>query len=173
MTINIDGHQPDPMTILKGSPQGSVLGCLLYCITTQSLLDDVQKDPPSPRVGATKPQVTGNAPPPTSGPTSERVRLAAIPDDGGPIQYFLQNGDSEDKQEFAFGSQMDGSEGKPGVAALPLIEGFKYINDTTLFQAAGMSQAVRHISAGMPLEELRDLAVELAFQNFLLAAEEI
>ena len=37
MTISIDGHTADPVPILGGSPQGSVLGCLLYCITTQRL----------------------------------------------------------------------------------------------------------------------------------------
>ena len=37
MTIIIDGHKADPVHIKRGSPQGSVLGCLLYCITTQLL----------------------------------------------------------------------------------------------------------------------------------------
>lgn len=37
MTIRIDEHRPDPRLITRGSPQGSVLGCLLYCITTQLL----------------------------------------------------------------------------------------------------------------------------------------
>ena len=37
MTIVIDGQQVTPEAIERGSPQGSVLGCLLYCVTTQSL----------------------------------------------------------------------------------------------------------------------------------------
>ena len=37
MTIKIDGQTVDPVLITRGSPQGSVLGCLLYCITTQQL----------------------------------------------------------------------------------------------------------------------------------------
>ena len=37
MTISIDGHMADPIQIRRGSPQGSVLGCLLYCVTTQLL----------------------------------------------------------------------------------------------------------------------------------------
>ena len=37
MTIIIDGHKADPVGIKRGSPQGSVLGCLLYCITTRML----------------------------------------------------------------------------------------------------------------------------------------
>ena len=37
MTITIDGMRGDPVGISRGSPQGSVLGCLLYCVTTQTL----------------------------------------------------------------------------------------------------------------------------------------
>ena len=37
MQISVDGHQADAVPIQRGSPQGSVLGCLLYCVTTQSL----------------------------------------------------------------------------------------------------------------------------------------
>ena len=37
MTISIDGVMAAPIPINRGSPQGSVLGCLLYCATTQSL----------------------------------------------------------------------------------------------------------------------------------------
>ena len=37
MTITVDGHKAAPVPLLRGSPQGSVLGCLLYCITTQLL----------------------------------------------------------------------------------------------------------------------------------------
>ena len=37
MTITINGFKARPVKITRGSPQGSVLGCLLYCVTTQSL----------------------------------------------------------------------------------------------------------------------------------------
>ena len=37
MTIKNDNHKAEPVKISKGSPQGSVLGCLLYCVTTQLL----------------------------------------------------------------------------------------------------------------------------------------
>ena len=40
MTICIDGHRPEPVPITRGSPQASVLECLLYCVTTQASLDE-------------------------------------------------------------------------------------------------------------------------------------
>lgn len=43
MTISIDDHKAKPVPITKGSPQGSVLGCLLYCVTTQLLTKDIRR----------------------------------------------------------------------------------------------------------------------------------
>ena len=42
MTINIDGHRVAPVPPRRGSPQSSVLGCLLYCITTQLLTSNLR-----------------------------------------------------------------------------------------------------------------------------------
>ena len=42
MTIIIEGHHPKPVPIRRGSPQGSVLGCLLYRVTTQLLTSDLR-----------------------------------------------------------------------------------------------------------------------------------
>ena len=49
MTIVINGHKAEPMPIQRGSPQGSVLGCLLYCVTTQNLTKDLRSDQPNPQ----------------------------------------------------------------------------------------------------------------------------
>ena len=44
MQISIDGHQAEAVPIQRGSPQGSVLGCLLYCATTQNLTKRLRDD---------------------------------------------------------------------------------------------------------------------------------
>ena len=43
MTITIDGAQAEPVGIERGSPKGSVLGCLLYCITTQQMTEGLNR----------------------------------------------------------------------------------------------------------------------------------
>ena len=43
MTISINGVKASrPVPITRGSPQGSVLGCFLYCITTQALTENLR-----------------------------------------------------------------------------------------------------------------------------------
>ena len=41
--ITIDSQTSDPVAIQRGSPQGSVLGCLLYCATTQRLTRNLRE----------------------------------------------------------------------------------------------------------------------------------
>ena len=51
MKISIDGQSGTPVKIMKGSPQGSVLGCILYCITTQSLTMNLRGGGAPPAAG--------------------------------------------------------------------------------------------------------------------------
>ena len=44
MTISLGGHKANPVHISRGSPQGSVLGCMLYCVTTQLLTWDLRRE---------------------------------------------------------------------------------------------------------------------------------
>lgn len=43
LRISINGQMPSPVPIQRGSPQGSVLGCLLYCVTTQRLTANLRR----------------------------------------------------------------------------------------------------------------------------------
>ena len=45
MTIAIDGTKAVPVPIRRESLQGSVLGCMLYCVTTQSLTERQPQNP--------------------------------------------------------------------------------------------------------------------------------
>ena len=55
MTITIGGQGAEPVSIQRGSPQGSVLGCLLYCATTQNLTKELRGNRAGPpmRAGTT------------------------------------------------------------------------------------------------------------------------
>ena len=45
MQIVVDEHRGVPVNIERGSPQGSVLGCFLYCATTQNLTKRLRPGP--------------------------------------------------------------------------------------------------------------------------------
>ena len=45
MTVSIGCAKAEPVMIRRGSPQGSVLGCLSYCVTTQGLTEGLQGAP--------------------------------------------------------------------------------------------------------------------------------
>ena len=49
MKITIDGYSSKHVAIQRGSPQGSVLGCLLYCAMTQGLMKNLRNAENSPR----------------------------------------------------------------------------------------------------------------------------
>ena len=83
MTITIEGHKATPVSIRRGSPQGSVLGCLLYCVTTQTLTSGLGRPANPARQTVYFPQ---------DGPDDDRVEMW---DTGGdrvamnPVEAFL------------------------------------------------------------------------------------
>ena len=124
MTININGEGAATpfINITRGSPQGSVLGCLLYCVTTQSLTDDLRRGP------------------------------AHI--------YFPQDDSPDPGVEFWRGD----AENKP--------EAFLHVDDTTLFEAVPMEGAVRHITAGEPVESFDNMPLEKDLRELAKRAED-
>lgn len=151
----------------RRSRYGSVLGFLLYCITTQRLTDDLERTAP---VGAA---VEGADLAPThlaADPFTAPPRLAAVPDVGNPPVYFPQD-DSDDEGVNFWDPVEEGGDvaDDNGVT----LTSFKYIDDTMLFEAAPLNQAVRHVSVNCPTENLTSLKLGPAFCNLSLRSEDI
>ena len=157
MTINVDGHTAAPVGIVRGSPQGSVLGCLLYCVTTQRLTKDLTG-------GRVQPALVDRQVAPRRPVSPDGVRPAAIPEDGEPVRYFPQLSDTEDEEGINFWDPID-PEILEELGDGRGIESFKYIDDTTLFEAAEMEAAIRHVTTATTTEELQGLAVSQAVKN--------
>ena len=90
MTMRMEGHCPTPVPILRGSPQGSVLGCLLYCITTQSFTDGLgHGDPTNELRQDQRDEGIDEALPSASPPRPELPQPpAGVPEDNLPVRYF-------------------------------------------------------------------------------------
>lgn len=95
----VDGHCTGEVPILRGSPQGSVLGCLLYCISTQRLTDGLELVEPPLVAG-----VNGSTPMAPSPPQVDHCpappRPAAVPELGERPVYFPQDDSDDDDANF-------------------------------------------------------------------------
>ena len=166
MTIKIGSHKADPVPINIGSPQGSVLGCLLYCVATQTLTKELAVVPAP--AGSTA-RTTGEA-----AVADRRVAPAPVPTDGVEVRYFPQ--DSEGEEDDAIFWERADSPEPEGVggerAGGRAIESFQYIDDTTLFETAALAAATRHYTTTTPVETITDLAMEGALADLVNRSKE-
>ena len=167
MSVTIDGKPCGTRPIIRGSPQGSVLGCLLYCLTTQDLAN-----------------VGGQARPPVRRPSPRPPKRPEFRDnhplppawDSSPVRFFPGSG-SEDSDEFNFwDSSGDGAvfeghwkafTGEDGITT------FKYIDDTTAFEAVPMSTAVKHFTTGATTEDIHPQGLGNVLASVAENAEDI
>ena len=158
MAITIDDEYCGFRDITRGSPQGSVLGCLLYCVTTQNLTDRGETTANFPvRPMTTLPDTPGNDfedrptdPRGASADAMPRFFPGSQSDDSDEDVNFWDDGASPEWQE-----QLDRAPEDINEEA-----SFKYIDDTTTFAGVPLSWAVRHITAGPTLEVIQPLVLE-------------
>ena len=170
MRIKIDGNLSEPKTLRGGSPQGSILGCFLYCITTQQINNSLV-----PPLDYTAPRRPGPEPPPN--PLLDSPGLA----DGGMslMPEELDDGPSDDSFTTAPGSPADpaadshedqgqqSDDLRPGTTTM-----VKYIDDTTLVETTDQ-QPIRHIAGDSPTETICPVGVERTMTNLVARAEDI
>ena len=147
LTITVDGCSADPVAISRGSPQGSVLGCLLYCITTQHLTHNLaamttDTEGPEPialsaddDIGEESGDVTG---------------LPVIPHEGQRPRYSPMGDSPEEDADSVSAAEGEGDD----FASMLRLLSFKYIDNTTVFIPAWMDRVVRHCTAAKTLESL-------------------
>ena len=168
MAVTIDGVFCGTRQILRGSPQGSVLGCLLYCVTTQNLADRRPGTPGRMEIRAT------STPPGAAAPDFNDVRL---PNPTCPTRFF-PGSDSEDSSEFNFWDRLSGDEAagefswevsydENGVVT------FKYIDDTTAFEAVPLSTSTKHFTSGPTAESVQPLGLADTLETVAGNAEDI
>ena len=175
MKMSLNGVTSSPVTILRGSPQGSVMGCALYCATTQLL----QKPRQVPRLMAVESGPRANQEAqwsPISEPALPRIPRAP----GERLRFFNASSDSEGSEDdVRFWEVMDSADtedhnssngGDPNDENLGT---FKYIDDTTLVHSVLLSSAIRHFTTAVTVEELDLRALEERFMTLLGNAEDI
>ena len=175
MTIRIGSARSTPRRILRGSPQGSVIGCMLYCVTTQNLGD--------PRADTRRGQPS--MVPPAPGPCAAIIPVAGLPriptSRGSPLSFFAQDvGDDPVRNGPAveLDAELDlAAENTVITVPTPPLNGnigsFCYVDDTTLLHKVPLSSAIRHCTTGPTIEMLDLSELETRFIDLIRNAEEI
>ena len=151
MTISINGINGGEKSIVRGSPQGSVLGCLLYCVTTQALTDGLGEPNGAGAVIAT--------PEPVDVEFGDEASGFPMRQDQAATFRFFPDAESDSEDDINFWDTSSQSTGAFNASGPSDVGGedkaeFKYIDDTTLFEAVDMATAIRHITAARTSEVL-------------------
>ena len=163
MRVKIGTHLSDPKQLNGGSPQGSILGSYLYCATTQHMGAEL----PPPPLGS---PAQGEAP-----PQSLRTSDTDEDEDGFEVLNWaadISEGDSESEDEAVSPEAPQLSPGSPSNDE-GSIEGFKYIDDTTLVEVVPRGREIRHISSTRPTKRIPAKKTTRAMTAIKRRAEDI
>ena len=135
MRVKIGGILSECRTLCGGSPQGSILGCLLYCLATQQLNGDLLPAPRPAALPHVRPDSSTHEPQPEEAdPPGDGFGL--LENAGAPVLL------SPLPDVHPEGAAVLGEEGEE---VLPGIFVFKYINDTTTVEIVDKNRAIKHV----------------------------
>ena len=169
MRVKIGSTLSDRRFLKGGSPQGSILGCLLYCAATQHLGTAAGRGAAQHVTPLTPPagMATVSPTPPGSDPPSMNVLDWAS---GGLI---TSSPSTDDSFYSAIGSPASPTPVSPEVLYTnDKVTFFKYVDDTTLVEVTGR-QATRHISGTNPTETLSGGQCDDVMLSLIQGAEDM
>ena len=142
----------DPRNLNGGSPQGSILGCFLYCIATQQLnldlvdtsaANDARERPGEPNIAPVEDRA--NLTPPAANQGGFNLMPQELDEasnsSGDSFLTADDNHDQEDDPDWDIDSKA-------------LIVLFKYVDDTTSVETVQPGMCTRHITASKPTEKI-------------------
>ena len=149
------GNSISSKRILKGgSPQGSILGCYLYCATTRQI-NPANNPPPLPPRDVTAPPARTDAEtniPDATPPAAVERGMALLEREAADLMD-LGDDSSDDSFQTALGDP-PGEDDLDDMWAWPavLLSMFKYVDDTTTVEAMDPVDGIRHVSGNNPTE---------------------
>ena len=140
-------HSPNLDPSAAAAPQGSVLGCLLYCLTTQHLNKTAAIRPPHPddrgqQAGATLSTLARPASPETPmAPQSPQEGFNLLPPSTPPEMNNTPDSPKPVLHDLLKAMEAD-------------IEFFKYVDDSTSVQTASSATSIKHFTTRVTYEEV-------------------
>ena len=169
MRVRLGGTMSSLRDLCGGSPQGSILGCILYCLTTQQINGDLVarlRDLPPTVASPVRP----GHPTESSTPTSPVWGWAA-PD--VPRPDLSRSADSFMTAEDSLGSPQSDPRNLTDDEIEKLLLMFKYVDDTTLVEIVDKEAGIRHYSSTHPTEAIPADLITGTFRNIIRRAGEI
>ena len=147
--VKVDGTLSDCKSLNGGSPQGSILGCYLYCAATQQINLKLPRRP-----------IPGAAP----SPLPDRPAPAALPADDrdSPGMSLVpvvapEVGDLDESSTDSFVSALSSLPPSPGEGVWEwtgIMVMYKYVDDTTTVELVPPGAAIRHVTGASPTESV-------------------
>ena len=147
-----------------GSPQGSILGCLLYCLTTQHLGPDLAS-------GAV-PEARSNGPPAAAPDLLWQADMAtptSVRD--GEVGFGLLRLDSSTEESPVDQAAVESPSAAPGDGGT--IEMFKYVDDTTTVESVPKGSSVKHFTTRRTVETIDCVKTDSFMNNLIKETGEI
>ena len=177
MKMKLGSYSSKAVEILRGSPQGSVMGCALYCATTQSLQLPPPRGP-DPTHGSPRTLTGIDVPRGDMGPTIPRARQPSQPvrffdygpesDESDSDVQFWMTGSPASGEEYEGGDDLE--DDRPRERSLGTV---KYIDDTTLIQAVPLEGAAKHFTTAATVESLEPGGLGERFAGLVTNARDI
>ena len=161
------GTMSEPLPLNGGSPQGCILGGILYCITTQQIGTNLILHQTA---GTAVPPPSPPSPTPSSEGNTEEIGFNLMGDLSPPAsspEPPVAANDSADEQ--ASPVPTPGSD--QGEASNIVV--FKYIDDTTSVESVHGDRAIKHFSARGPTESIPALETDSFINGVIERAEDI
>ena len=171
MRVRIGDHLSPPRILMGGSPQGSILGCKLYCAATQQINSNLIQQPLQPPLATGGPEdwPGGIAASDLEDDTHEGFRLMALLSPG----YVSNSSEDSFKTAPSISPRAGGPDGGVGLDEDKKPIFFKYVDDTTVVETLDKDQAIRHISVEEPQEHVNAPGTEILTNNIVSRANDI
>ena len=167
LRVRVGGTLSPPKQLSGGSPQGSILGCYLYCVATQQLNADLAATipPRPPGVGQIE-----------EGEQRDQQEVDPVQQSDDEDQLWLAdhrewevedwNTGVDDREDLVLNADGDGTVGNPVLVV-------KYIDDTTTIETVAADKVVRHIQMSGPSEHVPADETERLMEGVIARSDEI
>lgn len=154
MRVRVGNKLSTSKPLSGGSPQGSILGCYLYCTATQHLNLSIPRQVPlqdAPQALAPPDQVQERGPQPRTD-----LNVSASSQSFGLLDGLVTDSSSSSDSFFSAVGSPARSEDDVMPADLQelLLALFKYVDDTTITEAVPIEAVIRHINSNTPTERV-------------------